>query len=230
VQLILQRPPERLDLLLALLPPLGHLLGQLPVRLRLQVLEGQVLQLPAHLRHPQPVRERGVDLLCLERDPSLLLGAQMVERAHVVQTVGQLDQDDARILRHREQQLPVDLDLVIGRVAELHLSDLRHPVDDERDLLAELGADHVQRGAGVLDHVVDQPGGDRDGVQPEIRQERGHLGAVLDVLLPRGALLPLVGPLRELVGPRDDVHVEASAVGSDRLAEPRRQEPQHGCG
>ena len=66
---------------------------------------------------------------------------QLVERAHVVQAVGELDEDDARVLRDRQQQLAVVLDLPLLRRVERQLADLRQAVDDLRDLLAELALD-----------------------------------------------------------------------------------------
>ena len=62
-----------------------------------------------------------VDLARLERDAAPLVRPQVLERAHVVQAVGELDQDDARVLRHRQQQLAVVLDLLLGVRAELAL-------------------------------------------------------------------------------------------------------------
>src|SRR5690606_26789563 len=90
LQLLLQRLPQRLDLLLPLRPPLRDLHRQLAVRLRLQVLERQILQLPLDLRHPQPVRQRGVDLHRLQRDATSLVRPQRVQRPHVVQPVREL--------------------------------------------------------------------------------------------------------------------------------------------
>jgi hypothetical protein len=54
---------------------------------------------------PEPVRERRVDLERLLRLLHLLLLAQVLDRAHVVQPVGELDQDDADVLRHRHDHL-----------------------------------------------------------------------------------------------------------------------------
>ena len=111
------------------------------VVLRLQVLERQVLQLGLHLRHAEAVGQRGVDLPGLQGDALLLLGRQLLQGPHVVQPVGQLDDDDPGILGDRQQQLAVVLDLLLGRGAEGQVADLGQPVDDARDFRPELPGD-----------------------------------------------------------------------------------------
>ena len=59
-----------------------------------------------NLVHADPLGERGVDihrLLAMRRRFSSFL--MMVERAHVVQPVGELDQQDADVVGHGEQEL-----------------------------------------------------------------------------------------------------------------------------
>ena len=60
---------------------------------------------------PEPVRERRVDLERLLRLLHLLLLAEVLDRAHVVEAVGELDEDDSHVLRHRDDHLPVVLRL-----------------------------------------------------------------------------------------------------------------------
>ena len=54
----------------------------------------------------------------------------MLQGAHVVQPVGELDHDHPGILRHRQEELPVVLHLALGQRAELDPGDLREPVHD----------------------------------------------------------------------------------------------------
>ena len=103
------------------------------------------------------MRKRRVEVACLLRDSFPLLGRQVVERPHVVKAVRKLDEDDARILRDREEQLSVVLDLPFLRRVERQVSDLREPVDDLRNLGSEHLLDLRDRDVGVLDDVVNQP-------------------------------------------------------------------------
>ena len=79
--------------------------GEHPVAHRVEMLEREVLQLEVQRVQAQPVGDRRVDVERLVRDPAPVRGRHRVERAHVVQPVGELDQDDADVLRHREQHL-----------------------------------------------------------------------------------------------------------------------------
>jgi len=105
------------------------------------VLERQVLELPPDARHAEAVGERRVEVASLERDAGALVRFEMLERPHVVQAIGELDDDDARVLGDREQQLAVVLDLSLLRRPERPTRDLRQPIHDRRDLLTDLALD-----------------------------------------------------------------------------------------
>ena len=143
----------------------------LGVLARVERLEREVLELPLHRVDPEPVRERRVDLERLARLLHLLLLAEVLDRAEVVQPVGELDEDDPEVLGHRQDHLPVVLRLGLLAALEADARQLRDAVDELRDLVAELGLDVVERDVGVLDDVVEQRRGDRLVVQLELRTD-----------------------------------------------------------
>ena len=124
--------------LLALDAPRLHRRRHLLVAHRIGVAEGQVLQLAAHLAHAQPVRQRRVDVQGLARNRLLPVRLQVLQRAHVVQPVGQLDQHHAHVGHHGQQHLAHVLRLAVLAVGKLDLVDLGHALDDVRHLVAEL--------------------------------------------------------------------------------------------
>ena len=67
--------------------------------------EGEVLELLAHLLHAHAAGERRVDVEGLLGDALALVGRHEAERAHVVQSVGELDQQHAHVVGDREQEL-----------------------------------------------------------------------------------------------------------------------------
>ena len=101
------RPPSRPRL--AVGAALGHHRLDLGVLARVEDLERAVLELPLDRVDTEAVRERRVDLERLLRLAHLGLLALVLDRAHVVEAVGELDQDDADVLRHRDDHLPVVL-------------------------------------------------------------------------------------------------------------------------
>ena len=115
------------------LAPVGQHLDQLAVLVGLEVLEGEVLELPLDLPHPEPMGQRGVDLHRLARDARLLLRRQEPEGAHVVEPVGELDDHHPHVLGHGQEHLADVLGLLLlhgsGRS---ELGELGDPVDQAR--------------------------------------------------------------------------------------------------
>ena len=90
---------------LALVSLAEDALGDLVVRLRFQVAEGEVFQLPLDLADAEPVRQRSVDVERLAGDLAPLQVWERVEGSHVVQAIGELDEDDPEVLRHGDHHL-----------------------------------------------------------------------------------------------------------------------------
>ena len=51
------------------------------------------------------MRNRREDLHRFFRNTFALLGTQILKRAHVVQSIGKLDEHDAHVVNHRQQHL-----------------------------------------------------------------------------------------------------------------------------
>ena len=196
-----------------------HRLREHPVAQRIEVRERELLQLAVQPVEAEPVGDRRVDLDRLARDAVALLHADRVERAHVVQPVGELDQDDAHVARHREEHLAEVLGLRVLGVLELDAVELGDAVDELGDGLAEALADVLLRDGGVLEDVVQQRGDERLGVELPVRQDLGDRDRVRDVRLARLAVLPLVGGVAEVVRLFEAGEVGRLEVSGDALLE-----------
>ncbi len=171
---------------------------------RVDVQEGQILQLPFHLPDAQPVGQRGEQLQRFLGDGLSPFGRQVVEGAHVVQAVGQLDDHHAHIVAHGEENLPqgfhvqgVAAGLFVLRAGPSivagdarQLGEFGHPVHEFGHFVAEFRADIFQRDGRVFHGVVQQAGGDGRARQLQIGQDFCHGQAVLDIRFPGGAFLP----------------------------------------
>ena len=193
VELALEDERRLADVLLAVGAALGDHRLDLRVLARVQRLEREVLELPLERVDAEPVRERRVDLERLARLLHLLLLAEVLDRAQVVEAVGELDQDHADVLGHRDDHLPVVLGLGVLAALELDPGQLGDAVDELGDLVAELVLDRLQVGVGVLDDVVEERGGDRLLVEVELGEDLRDAERVVDELLARAALLAVVG-------------------------------------
>ena len=186
-----------LDLRLAVGAPVGDHRLDLGVLAWMERLERQVLELPLERVDPEPVRERRVDLERLLRLLHLLLLAEVLDRAHVVQPVGELDEDDPHVLGHRDDHLAVVLRLGLLAARELDPRQLRDPLDELGDLGAELRAHLVELRVRVLDDVVEERRGDRLLVEMELGADARDAVRVVDERLARAAHLTAMTLFRE---------------------------------
>ncbi len=189
--------------------------GDLVVALGVERREGEVLELPLDGVHAEAVRQGRVDLQGLARLALLLVAWHVAQRPHVVQPVGELDDQDPDVAGHRHDHLADGFRL--GGGAVLDLVQLGDAVDEGRDVLAELAAQLVERVGGVLDGVVQQRGTDRLGVHAELGEDGRHRERVGDVRVTRLALLVLMPVRRHRVGPLHRPHVRLGVVRADGL-------------
>ena len=154
--------------------------------------ESQVFKLSANLAHAEPVRDGRIDFERLLSDLVLPLGIEMLQRAHVVQAVGQLDQDDPNVIHHGQHHLADIFGLLLFPRRELDLADLGHALDNVGDLFAELLADIDDRDRSVLDRVVQQPSRDRDRVHLHLGQHQRYFQGMNEIGLSGSAALAFV--------------------------------------
>src|SRR5208282_1978619 len=123
---------------------------------RIGVTEGQVLELAAYLAHAEAVGEWGIDVEGLAGDGFLAVRLQVLEGAHVVEAVSELDEDDADVGDHGQQHLADVLGLAVFAIGELDFVDLGDALDDVGDLIPEAGFDLFAGGGRVFDGVVEE--------------------------------------------------------------------------
>ena len=205
-----------LDVALAALAAGVEELGQLAEALGLEDLEGQVLELPLDLPDPEPLGQRGVDLHRLAGDPGLLLRRQGGEGPHVVEPVGELDEDDPDVLRHRQQHLPDVLGLLLLVAVGAELGQLGDAVDEARHLRPEPLLEVAQGVFSVLRDVVEERGLDRDRVDPEVGQDLGAGDRMGDVGLAGGPKLAVVRLDGEIERAADRADVDLRVVFLER--------------
>ena len=159
----------------------------------------------------------GIDLHRLEGLDALLDLALVGHRAHVVQTVRHLDEDDADILCHGEQHLAQVFHLLLLDAGILHARQLRDALDDVRDGGAEVAGNVLVREARVLDAVVQERGDDGVLVKAHLRRDDRRGNAVGDVGRAVLALLPRVGAVGQLKGRAHAPQLHREIGGGDGL-------------
>ena len=164
------------------------------------MLEAQVLEQHLETVDAEAVGDRCVDVERLAGDAGALLGGHGAEGLHVVQPVGELDEDDANVLDHRQHHLAKAFRLRLGPAAKLDLVEFADAVDEAGDLGAELLLDVFERSLGVLDRVVQDRRGDRLRIEVHVGKLLRHGDRMRDIRFARFACLALVGGGAELVG------------------------------
>ena len=215
LEIVLELGRGHLDLLLAVGAAVGDHRLDLGVLARVEDLEREILELPLDGVDAEPVGERRVDLERLLRLLHLLLLAEVLDRAHVVEPVGELDQDHAHVLRHRHDHLAVVLRLRLLAALEADPGQLGDALDELRDVRPERGSQLVEVGLGVLDHVVQQRRGDRLLVEVELGADQGDAERMVDERLAGAPHLAAVGALGLVEGAADQLLVDARVVGLD---------------
>jgi hypothetical protein len=187
-----------------LCPDLGHGLGEvhvsfgtarademieLAVPLRIHRGERQILELLLQALHAEAVGQRSVNVEGLRCDPLLLVHRHGRDCAHVVQTIGQLDDEDPKVLGHGDQHLAHGRRLLGLLGVELDALQFRDAIDDGRHFGAELPLDVGDRDLGVLHRVVQQGSGHRGLVEADVGDDLGHGQRVIDVTLTALSLL-----------------------------------------
>ena len=119
-------------------------------------LETEVLELRLNLIKSQSVGYGGIEVECLTSNLILLVGRLRVEGAHIVQTVGNLDENHADVLAHGEKQLLEVLGLGRSLLAENAAADLGESVDNLGNLRSEHIADILNGIVGIFHHIMKQ--------------------------------------------------------------------------
>ena len=139
---------------------------------RIERAERKVLELLPHLLHAHAAGERRIDVEGFLGDAAAGGRRHELQRAHVVQTVGQLDQENANVIGDRQQQLAQVFRLLGLARNQFQPLQLGEALDQRADFMAEDLVDFGAGGLGVLDGVVQQRGDDGGVVELEVGEDR----------------------------------------------------------
>ncbi len=174
------------------------------------VAETEFLELLLHFVQAESVCQGSVDVERLARNLVLFAGQLAAQGAHVMQSVGNLNQDDSDVFAHGEQQLLEALRLDRCLVAEDAARNLGQSVYDLRYLRAEDVGDVLDRIVRILDYIVQERRADACAAQADVLAGNlCHGNGVHDVWLARKSTDTLVRFLCEVEGLVDDFGVLA---------------------
>ena len=187
------------------------------VAVRIQILETEVFQLLIQRVQAQTIGDGRIDVHRFAGDALALFFGNGIERAHIVQAIGEFDQNDAHISRHRHQHLAEVFRLRVRQRVELELVQFAQAIHQFGHGLAELLGDLFDADVGVFRHVMQQSSGDGLRVQVQRGQDAGNGDGVGDVWITRLAQLTLMCGATEGERRFDLRHILRLQVGRDLL-------------
>jgi hypothetical protein len=149
------------------------------VGLGLEVVEHHVVEVALEGLDAEPVAERNQHVEGGGGDPGAARGGAGIERAHVVQPVGELDHQNPDVLAGRDDHLADGL--ALGRLAVERFVELGHAVDQVGHLGTEVAVQRLERVARVLHRVVQQGGDQGRRVHAELGADLGDGQGMRDV-------------------------------------------------
>ena len=179
--------------------------------------EGQILQLPFHRVHTEPMGQRSINLERLARLLLLLLGRHKAQGAHVVQAIGEFDDQHANVARHSHHHLAHGLSrrgFAVGDPVQLG-----HAIDKVCHLVAKVLPQLVQGVAGVLHGVVEQGSTEGWHRHAQLGKDGGHRQRMGDVGVTGATLLIPVEIRGRLVGALQGAHIRFGVVLTQRTQE-----------
>ena len=129
----------------------------------------------------------------------MLVLRERSQGTHIMQPVGQLDDDDPDILRNGQDDLAKVLSL--GRSGRFidHIFDLRQPVNDPGYLFPKMKTDIVKCVIGILHHIMQQRADNGRNAHADFTGYDGcHLQRMVDIRFTAVATHILVGICRQI--------------------------------
>ncbi len=180
---IAQRLHELADVALPIEALLVELFGDLFVGIRVQVAEGEILELPLELTDAEAVGKRRIDVgdLLGHQHPGLFI--RLLRLPQAGDPLRQLDHHGAHILDHGEQHAPHIVDLLrrgLAAMQGLQGTDglhLQHPFHQLGDLGTEVLVHPLLADETGFDEGVDDGGLEGRDIHAEHQQDAHHLNA-----------------------------------------------------
>ena len=164
-----------------------------------EMTERPVFELPFPLKYPQTPRQRRKEIQSLLTEALTLGFRKRIGGLDVVETVGQLDQDNPDVPRHRHEHLAQRAELRVFQIRQVELGELGDAIDQVGDLGPELAGNGLDVAGRVLDDVVKQGRAKGGLVHMDVGQQRRDGERMVDERPARKPFLAVVALPGELI-------------------------------
>ena len=174
VKFLHQGPLDFVDVARPLLLSPGDLFLDFFVEIGAKVSKSQIFQLQPDPVDSEPVGQRCVDVKGFLGDLHLFLRGVILQGPHVVEPVGQFDQDNPDILDHGKNHLSEIFGLIFFRRSNGDAADLCQTIDQLGDFVTEVFPYLFKGGQCILHGIMKEAGGHAGDIQLELSQDSGH--------------------------------------------------------
>ena len=198
-QSLLDRLHNLADDFTAIAARCAHRFRDRPVAQREHMRKRQILQFAINIIETQPVGDGNVHLHRLARNPTTLVDGHCIERAHIVQSVGELHENDAHIARHGQQHLAKIFCLLLNLTLKFDLVEFRQAIDKRRHRRAEALNQFVFANILILHHIMQQGRHDRLCIELPFGANFGNGNRMRNIRLARFTNLTQMHFIREAI-------------------------------
>ena len=183
------------------------------VRLRIKLAKRDLFEFFAKPLHADAPGQRRVYLHCLKGDaPAFFRIVEEMQRAHVMQPVGELDEKDAHVLGHGHDELAEILRLVRSIGLQLDQRELGHAVHKARNFRPEQPFNVRNGRVSILDHVMEERRRHRGGIGFQFGKNARNGEWMRKIGIARLARLAAMGAHRIDIGAVEQVLVDVRII------------------
>ena len=179
-------------LVLAIL--IADVLSDLLVSDWIEELQAEVFQFQLDTLHTKAVCQGGINVHCFQCGNTTLGIGLGGKRSHVVESVTELDKDNANIARHCQKHFSQSFDMGFFLILDLQGNDLGKTVHKHGNGSTELLFDLLQACLirTILHRIMQKRSTDRIGIKLQTSYDLSHSNGVRDICLTAGTELPLM--------------------------------------
>ena len=187
------------------------------VSVRHQAAEGEVFEFIAHALHAHAAGERGIDVERILGDAEALVLRHELKGAHIVQAIGELDQEHARVVSDGEQELPEILRLLGVFRDEVEPAELGQAIDQPPNFVPERLVYLFAGNRRIFNRIMQHRRRDRGVINLKLGQDGRHFERMGEIRIAGRALLAAMRLHREHIGAVQQILIGVRIVAADPL-------------
>ena len=158
------------------------------------------------------MRDGGVDVQGFARDALLLVGFEILQRAHIVQAVSQFHEHHTNIVDHGQEHLANVFRLPVFRGDHVEAADLGDASDQQGNFGTEAFLNARNRELRVFDDVMEERGGQRGGIHAHVGEDVRDLQEMAEIRVAGTADLVAVAFRGDFVGAANHPGIFGGAI------------------